>query len=480
MGLHWRLNGFTPEELDRVHQSTLQIMERVGVTIEECEEALEILSAAGARVERQDKDAVVQFPADLVEESIKLAPSDVVLRGKTPAHDCSLAFGRVTFATMGELIQIIDRETGDLRPTTQRDSAEIARLCDSIDLVGVMHRPVASLDKPADTYPIYNAESLLANTGKHLLIGPVNTRNLEAIARIAMAHAGGPTTFAERPLFTTIVAPTSPLTLVKDCVEMIITTARLDGGGILCAPAVVGGATSPVTLAGSAVVTNAEALACIVLAQLVRPGTRCIYGNSGAMMDLRTTNYAYGAPEMGVLDAVAAQMAHRYGLPSSVSAFPSSSKETDLQAGHESALNALVAAQAGASIVNGMGTLEFGLTFDYAKFMLDVECARMIQTTLNGVPLTDDQLALDVIAEVGPGGEFLTHDHTFKHMRERSQTLLFDRRSRDTWEAREPANLVARARARAREILATHEPPPIPEAVREEVAEIIAEYLAAR
>jgi trimethylamine--corrinoid protein Co-methyltransferase len=474
----WGLEAFSPDDLDRLHQATLEILENVGVKVEESEEAFEIFGSAGASVERQGKDALVKIPAPVVDNCLARAPHDVVLRGKSPEYDCPLEANRVTFATMGELIQIVDLESGDLRPTTQQDSADITRLCDSLDVVGVMHRPVASLDKPAGSHPIYNAQSLFANTGKHVLIGPVNVRNLKAIARMAAAHVGGRDEFAQRPLFTTIVAPTSPLTLVKDCVDMTIAAARMDGGSILCSPAIVGGATGPVTLAGSLVCTNAEALACIVLAQLVSPGTPVIYGNSGAMMDLRTTNHGYGAPEMGMLDAATARLAHYYRLPSLVSVFPGSTKVIDPQVGYESAMNALLTALAGASILNGLGTLEFGLTFDYAKFMLDVECARLVQAMVAGIPLTGDQLALDVISGVGPGGEFLTHDHTLKHMREQSQVKLFDRRSREPWEGLKTPDVVERAYEQARQILATHEPPPVSDETRSEVQAIIAEYLA--
>ncbi|MGD2148130.1 MAG: trimethylamine methyltransferase family protein [Anaerolineae bacterium] len=474
----WGLEAFAPADLDRLHQATLEILENVGVQVEGSAEAIEIFSSAGARVERQEQDAIVKIPAHVVENCLSTTPHDVVLRGKSLEYDCALQAHRVTFATMGELIQIVDLESGDLRPTTQRDSANIARICDSLDLVGVMHRPVASLDKPGGAHPVFNAESLFANTGKHVLIGPVSVENLQVIARIAFAHTGGARAFAQRPIFTTIVAPTSPLTLVRDCVEMIIASARLDGGGILCAPAIGGGATGPVTLAGSVVCTNAEALAVIVLAQLARPGMRVIYGNSGAMMDLKTANHAYGAPEMGMLDASTARLAQYYQLPSLVSAFPGSTKSVDPQIGYESAMNGLIAALAGANIINGLGALEFGLTFDYAKFMLDVECARMIQAMVAGIPLTDAQMAQNVIAEVGPGGEFLTHEHTFRHMREQSQVRLFDRRSRGAWESQEIPEVVERAYASARLVLATHEPPPVSEEIRREVKEIITEYLS--
>lgn len=478
----WGLTAFGPDDLDRLHQATLEILEKTGVKVEESEEAFEIFASAGASVERArggrgGKGALIKIPPAVVQDCLAKAPRDVVLRGRSPEYDCSLEARRVTFATMGEMIQIFDLENGTLRPTIQQDSADITRLCDSLDVIGVMHRPVASLDKPAGSHPVFNAESLFANTGKHVLIGPVNRQNLKTIARMAAAYVGGPKEFAQRPIFTTIVAPTSPLTLTKDCVDMTIAAATMEGGSILCAPAIVGGATGPVTLAGSLVCTNAEALTGIVLAQLVRPGTTVIYGNSGAMMDLKTANHGYGAPEMGMLDAATARLARYYQLPSLVSAFPGSTKMIDPQIGYESAMNALITALAGASIINGLGTLEFGLTFDYAKFMLDVECARLVQAMVAGFPLTDDHMALDVISEVGPGGEFLTHDHTLMHMREQSQVKLFDRRSREPWEGLKTPDLVECAYESARNILATHEPPAVSEQTRTEVQEIINEHL---
>jgi trimethylamine--corrinoid protein Co-methyltransferase len=474
----WGLSAFTPDDLGRLHEASLEVIENTGVLVEACEEAFEIFASAGARVERQGADALIKVPASVVEECLRSAPRAVVLKGRIAAADYALDPHRVTFAPMGELVQIVDLTDGTLRPTTRQDSADITLLCDSLDEVGVMHRPVASLDKPAGLHPIFNAESLFANTGKHVFIGPGDAANLAAIARIAFAHVGGAEEFARRPIFTAIVAPVSPLTMGKDCAEMIIASAKLDGGGIVCAPAIVGGATGPVTVAGSLVCTNVEFLSGLILAQLVRRGTRVVYANSSAMMELRTGNHAYGAPEMGMIDAASTRLAQHYGLPNLVSAFPSGGKVADPQMGYESAMNGLLAALAGANVVNGLGALEFGLTFDYAKFMLDVDCARMIRAILAGIPLTDEQLALDVIAEVGPGGQYLSHKHTSRHMRERSQAKLFDRQSRHAWSRQATPDLVERAREQARAVLATHQPPPVSDATRAEVEEIIAELVA--
>ncbi len=474
----WGLSAFTPDDLDRLHEASLEVFENTGVVVEASEEAFEIFASAGARVERQGADALVKVPASVVEECIRSAARPVVLKGRSPESDYSMDPHRVTFAPMGELVQIVDLADGTLRPTTQQDSADITRLCDSLDEVGVMHRPVASLDAPPGLHPVFNAESLFANTGKHVFIGPGDAANFSAIARIAFAHVGGAAEFARRPIFTSIVAPVSPLKMGRDCAEMTIASAKLDGAGIVCAPAIVGGATGPVTVAGSVVCTNVEFLSALVLAQLVRRGTRVVYANSSAMMDLKTGNHAYGAPEMGMIDAASTKLAQYYGLPNLVSAFPSGSKVADAQMGYEGAMNGLLAALAGANVINGLGALEFGLTFDYAKFMLDVDCARMIRAILGGIPLTDEQLALDVIEEVGPGGQYLSHKHTSRHMRERSQARLFDRQSRYAWSGQTKPDLVERAREQARAALAAHEPPPVSDATRSEVQEIIAGLVA--
>ena len=476
----WGLKGFTRDELDDIHQASLQVFEEIGIRVDDCEEALDIFAGAGCRVEKKGGHGIVKIPAHVVEDCIRWAPSTVNWKGRHPDGDYVMEPRRISYATFGEMVNIIDPKTRKLRQTTMADSGDIARLCDAMPECGIVQRPVASMDNPLGTQPVYNAVSLFENTSKHVLIGPMNRANFDIIARLAFAHVGGEENFADRPMFSCIVCPTSPLRLEKDCAEMIISTARLKGCGLLTGPVPLTGTSTPVTLAGTVISANCECLAGLILAQLTRKGTPVFYSQVGTIMDMKLMTAAYGAPEMPLMSSAIVQLSQYYKLPSHCTGIHSDCKELDPQTGYESAMSAMTMALTGANIINGLGSIELGLTFDYAKFMLDIECARNIRQVVEGIPVNDGEKALNIMDEVGPGGQFLANRHTFDNMRRRSQADLFSRHSRRAWKDLEKPGLVDRAYDAANEILDNYEPNPIPESVREAVREIITEYEAAQ
>jgi trimethylamine---corrinoid protein Co-methyltransferase len=147
----------------------------------------------------------------------------------------------------------------------------------------------------------------------------------------------------------------------------------------------------------------------------------------------------------------------------------------DAQSGHEKTLTALLPALAGANLIYGLGMIESGMTFDFGQLVMDNEFARMIKFAVGGIPVNDETLAVDVIAEVGAFKDFLGHEHTMKHMREQSPSALLDRRVREDWEASGSTTLYERATAKAREILDTYRPEPLPESVAAEMRDIVAD-----
>ena len=146
----------------------------------------------------------------------------------------------------------------------------------------------------------------------------------------------------------------------------------------------------------------------------------------------------------------------------------------DAQSGHEKTLTGLMPALAGANLIYGLGMIESGMTFDFGQLVMDDEFAAMIKQCVGGIPVSDETLAIDVIGEVGPFGDFLSHDHTMAHMRSTSQPALIDRRVRDEWAAMGSSTLHERALVKARAIIETHVPEPLPEGVPEKLAAIIA------
>ena len=147
----------------------------------------------------------------------------------------------------------------------------------------------------------------------------------------------------------------------------------------------------------------------------------------------------------------------------------------DAQAAHEFTLTAILPALAGANMIYGLGMLDSGMTWDYAQAVMQNEMVRMIVAAVQGIPLTDEDLSLDVIASVGPGGEFITHEHTFKNMKQQSQVGLFDRNTREVWEAAGAKNIVDESYAKALHILENHSPEPLSDSVQNALNQIFAE-----
>jgi len=473
----WGINGLSKESIEKIHTSALDLMQHTGIKVEDNPRALEIFHSGGCQIEKHKDYGIVKIPSDVVEARLRQTPRNVTVFGRDEDSEYEFKMGHVTFTPFGEQIQIIDPETRQVRATTQKDVAEITRLCDHFNQVGVVQRMAAALDKPSGTHPVFNAQSMFENTGKHILIGPVDAEKFKVIADIAIAHAGGGEKFARRPLFTTITCPTDPFRLEKNCADLIIESALLEGGGIVSSPVPLLSMSTPASLAGTVIVVWADSLAGLVLAQLTRPGTRTFVSNSGTLLDLRFMGSDYGAPEMPLISGAMAQMAQNFKLPSHGTGFHSDSKTVDAQSGYEAAMNGLVTAMSGLNIVNGLGALELGYTFDYAKFMLDLDMANYIQVLLNGVELSTAEMALDLIKAKGPGGEFLSSDHTMQRMRQLSNPKFFDRRDREAWMELDQRDSVERAYAESQRIIREHQPPAVSAEVKGQVDEIINAYL---
>ena len=473
MGNFW-LSGITEKNIELIHQATLNLLEKTGVRVES-REAVEILAGAGARVVEDDPGFRVSFPPGLVDDCVRQAPGKITLFGRDPAHDITLKKGRSCFTLFGENVNVIDPHTLKHRPCTKGDLGRATRVADALDEIGIVEKCMGSHDKPAATQSLHNYEAMVTNTGKHVLHGFFTAGNTRKIVEMAAACSGGMDIFNDRPCVTAVVCPTSPLTLVQQCCEVIIEAAR-SNVGICCITMPLSGTTSPATLAGTLAVQNAELLSALTLTQLANQGTPFIYGSCATIMDLKIGNPAMGAPENGMLTAGTAGLAQYYDIPSWCGSGISGSKLPDAQAAYEFALNTTLSMLSGANILFCCGGIEYGLTFDYAKLIMDTEHINSLNLAKGGLDIDEEALALEVIQHVGPGGEFLTHPHTMAHMRSMSTGRLFDRLSRDSWEvAAQGMNATERAYVKARQILETHQPMPLPSGAAAAMKSIIEE-----
>ncbi len=467
-------NILSDDQLDSIHHATLEVLRHTGLRVE-TEEAIEIFHGSGASVEGSGSYRIVKIPPHVVEDCIHWAPRTVTYYGRDPEDDFVAESRRVGLMNGGGCVGIIDPFTREHRESILKDCGDIGLACDYLDRISILDRPCVPADVPPETHPVHVFEAILKNTSKHTFSGTDTARNLRKMVELGAVCLGGTDNFRRRPVLTASVCPTSPLALLRDCCEVVIEAAR-QGVGVWIIPMALAGATSTSTLAGTLVVTNAEVLGALALAQLTVKGTPCTYGNTSTIMDMRTGVGSVGAPELGLINSGAAKLAQYYRLPAVVGSGMSDSKIPDAQAAYETAVSALVAALAGADILFGVGGLDQLLTFDYAKLVMDVESIEMIEKVVRGIAVTDESIALDVIHHVGPSGEFITHDHTLEHVRELSQAKLFDRNKRDVWIAVGGKDLTERAYETARYILQHHKPKPLPPGAEKTMRSIVEDY----
>ncbi|MDY6827477.1 MAG: trimethylamine methyltransferase family protein [Bacillota bacterium] len=468
------LNLFTPDQLDTIHFATLEVFKNTGIKVES-EEAVKIYQEAGATVERSNEHAIVKIPPHVVEECIRWAPPRITYYGRTADFDFVADLNRVGHSTFGECVQVIDPESRKARSSVKNDLAKFSRLCDYYDEISVVVRALCSTDKPAPVQPVHNLEAIVNNTAKHVLIGPHKGRNVEKLMEIAAISAGGMEAFSKRPHLTLFVCPITPLTMGRDCCDIVIESARLNLG-IAIIPMALAGATSAVSLAGTLITHNVETLSAVILAQLAKKGTPCTYCSMSTIMDLKKMVGACGPPEHGLLSAGAIKLAQYYGLPSLVGGGISDSKIADAQVGYEYAMNSLLGSLAGGNIVYGAGAMESGLTIDFAKLVLDVDMIRNIKKVLEGIPINDEQMAMELIHEVGPSGEFMSSTHTFEHMREQSRPIIFDRSNRSAWNAEGQKDATERAYEEVKAVLDKHQPAPLPPGAGDEIKKVISDF----
>ena len=463
---------FSKDELYRVHVATLEVLEEIGVRVEE-EDALRLLSDIGSEVD--DRTRIVKIPPYLVEEAIRKAPRTILFAGREGKYDIKLQGKRINFGLGGGATGVLDSETNSCRPSTKRDVADAARLADALPNIDFVMSLFTSQDVPQPVLALHDLHAMLTNTEKPVMVVDYG---LDAKHLIGMAGVvvGGVEKLRERPILGMYSEPVSPLTHGESHVRNLMTfaEARLP---IVYIPSPASCSTAPATLAGAIVQSNAETLSGNVIAQFTSEGARFIYGSDTSVMDARTGVFSYGAPEWMLTNLAMAQLGRYYNLPVWSTGGCSDSKILDGQATMEAALTLLIAAQSGANLIHDVGSfLNFGLTGSLELVTICDELISMIGYLLGGIEVTDETLAIDVIRNVGPGGHFLSQKHTLKHYKkDHWMPALIDRQMRGTWVKSGSKDLLQRSRERTREILATHLPTPLPEDTERELEHTLRE-----
>jgi len=398
----------------------------------------------GAEVDRTRSR--VYLPRELVTRSIKQAPSEFMFYGREEGKSITVGGKRVHFGTGGLALYVLDLERNK-RPGTLKDVADLARLADNLENLDFFIIPVYPHDINIDTVDINTKYQALLHTGKPVMGGIFNLQGLEDMVAIASMIAGGLENLRKRPFLGFISSITSPLKISADHAEYIMKIADY-GLPLATSTAPAAGATAPITLAGTLVQQNAEALMGVVISQLVNPGTPVLYSAVPVTMDMRTMSFLMGSIESGLMNAAITQMAHFYRLPCYLTVGTTDSKLPDAQAAHEGASSAMLAALAGGNFIHeAFGMLDGAMTVSYAQYIIDNDIVGSCLRTLRGIEVDEDTLAYEIIKKVGPGGNYLGEEHTVKYVRTESFSPRasdrqqyqhwFDAGSKDSWKRAE-------------------------------------------
>jgi trimethylamine--corrinoid protein Co-methyltransferase len=463
----------TPAQIKTIHQASLQILGKTGITYESgLENTVQMLEDNGATIDRDKKNII--FPKGLITEQVAKAPEKVVLCGQDSKNDLHLTENRVHLGTGGAAIKILDPETGEVRSTTLKDLYNVSRLVDQLDNIHFLVRPCIPTDIEKADYDINMFYTCLSGSSKHVMSGVNDEQGLHDVIEMASMIAGDFKSLQERPFISVITSfAISPLKLcTQSTLIMQEANRNLIPVALSCAP--MAGSTSPLTMAGTLAQVHAEQLAGITVCQLTRPGAPLLYGGIPSMANLKTMGYSGGAVECGMMNAAIHQMAHHINVPNYNSSGLTDSKIPDAQAGYEKALTAVLASMGGSNYIHhSAGMLESMLTIAHEQFVIDDEIIGNCCKVLKGIEVDAEHLALEVIDAIGPGGNFMTAMHTMSHMRTEyyNGNGVTDRKSRGKWVKEGSLDARQRAAGIARKLLEKPESCCIPEKINKKIKE---------
>jgi trimethylamine--corrinoid protein Co-methyltransferase len=461
-----QLNRLSREQCQKLHDACLTILERTGVRLYE-PEAIALVKKAGADISDGNR---VRLPPQLVEWALSVAPKQVTIFDRNGQPAMQVGGHRSYCGPGSDCLNIVDHRTDQRRRPVLKDVVEAMTVCDALENINF----VMSMFLPGDVNQAiadrYQMEVMLNTTTKPIVFVTYDMSGcLDAIA-MAEAVAGGPAALQVRPFVTCYINVTTGLRHNEEALQKLLFLA---GKGLpaMYIPVTSAGTTGPVTMAGSLALDYAGVLTGVTIAQLKREGAPVLApGWGGQGLDMLTLVDPYsGADQRGMAEG----LAHFYNLPMFSLAGCSDAKVVDQQAGIEAALTLMVDILAGGNIIHDLGYLESGLSGSLAQLAICNEIVEWIRRASSEVEINDETLALDLIDQMGPDGEFLSSDHTLAHFRDRWYPRLFERYNYEDWATNGSKMMVERAVEQVDEILASHPPASLPPATARAVRAVV-------
>ena len=467
-----RFEMLSKDQLEALFNGVLHTLEYTGLDVHH-EEARDILKGIGAWV-----DGIrVRIPAYLVKRSLDTAPRSFTLfaRDGNSKHDIHIGPGRGHFGPGPTPPNFIDVDTLERRPYVKNDARIVATVCDALPNIDFCESLGTVSDVTTELAASYEFAEMFPKTSKPIVAWSFGADDGEDIHKMAVAEAGGQEAFEKRPTYVHYCEPISPLLSDDKAIDKLIFAAR-HRVPLIFTPCPIAGGTAPVTAAGIIVQAAAESWMGLTLAQAIQPGLPFFMGGVLSVMDMKESVFSYGAPELSLMEAGIAELAHYAGLPLWHTGGCTDSKVLDEQAAIEGSLSCFFSALAGGDLCHDVGYTESGMTGSILQTAMMDEAIGYSRRITRGIEVNEDTLATDVIHNVGPNGHYLYEKHTRKYFKtEFWYPNLCDRHSYEEWEAEGKKTMRDRVVERVQDILGTHEP----SSIKPETQDVIKQVLAA-
>ena len=468
-----RMKVLNTKQAWAIHHAALEILETTGFKMEHTG-VRDMLADAGCTVE---KDDWMRMPAHLVTDALASAPRQIVLYDQQGRRAMPLVDGNFFYGTGSDTIFTIDAETGQRRRTTLKDTGNFARLVDGLDNMAFSMSMGNPIDVPIEEIYVHVFAEMVHNSSKPIIFIADSGRDMEKIYEIACLVAGGEQRLQKRPFILNYSEAISPLRFPDNVMEKLVFCAQKRIPICLPSGCNAGGG-GPVTLAGAIALGIAENLVGLVVHQMAGRGAPFLFAPNVSVLDMKHSVISYGCAEWSLTQAALADMRDEiYGLPIWAFAGATDAKVVDAQAGAEGMLSIVTAMLSRCNVVHDVGYIESGHTSSLEMVAMADELVAMSRYLVEGLPVNDNTLALDVIDRVArskDGAFFLADDHTFDNFKTaHCLPELMDRSRYDNWAQNGSQDLFLRCNAKVRRLLKEHRAEPKPEAVVEEIGRIL-------
>lgn len=469
LGADFYLKVFSDSEVERIHEEALKLLENTGMVLED-EKYRYLMVKKGCTL---GPNNTLLIPSQMVREALESVPKSFTLYNRQGEPACFFEGNNSYFNPGGCSLNWLEDDGVTSRPSLSDDQVVIAKLTERLPYVRMQSCTLNMSDIPNSVQDQYMTYLSFLHCSKPMVGGYLNHGSLFELNRVLGAAVGGEKELAEKPRMVMDCTPTAPLKWCRLSLATIWECAEVQMPiEFISVP--MPGSVSPATLAGSVLLHTTELLAGITFTQAARAGQKVVYGSAPMYFDLKTMNPLLGGMESAMMFLGINQMGKHYGLPTHAYAGISDSKRVDLQSGWEDSFTALLATLGGITCLSGLSQLEFCLLVSPEKLVASNDLIGKFERLRRGIEVNDDSLAAALIAQIGPGGEYVSAKHTMRNFRKEAYfpSEVVDRRTRRDGE--EPKDTFQRAREKKEKLLA--EAPVEPQfSTREDMDKTIAE-----